>query len=604
METLITRYGQIGTTADIGIDRDLTLQDFTLQIGPTPVPTLTTRESLGIPSTSSSPIVLSGGGSLIPASGGTLPPIIVAPPVIDPGPILINLPPFWVALNGTAQEGQTLTATTNVDGASYQWQELVGGAWIDLGATTSTYVVQREDIGRQFRIQVTGADGHMAISGPTAAVLDAAGNQYVYEADTGTTIGSGLFAYVYGTAVAAMIEAGGEQNVYAGGSAVVTTLKVGGIQVDWGDSSDMAINGGTQFVWGTASSTFIGNGQQIVMSGGRATDTEIYPTGEQIVLTGGSASSTMVGGTQSVYGTVDMTTIGFSGLQQVHGLATNTTVNLYGHQNVYADGTAIGTTLTVGGAQVDWGTATNTTVGMNSAQYVWGVANDTTLTQRGFLGLGGTQYVEAGGSTYGTDVGANCTQYVYGGGASAGTFVEFLGSQVVYGTATDTTVYGHQDVWGIATNTTINSNAAVQDVHAGGLAQNTTIDDLASAHVFAGGTITDVTFTGRFAGLVLDQGSALTGSISGWQSFNTIDLGGVSFADGATTLAYAASGDNSGGSLTVSDGTHAMTLSLLGQYTASDFAITSDGHGGTSLFNPILNPILPTDITIMPPLAA
>lgn len=394
MGTLITRYGQIGTTADIGMYPDLTLETLTLGVSTTSG--LTTRESLGFPSTSSGPIVLSGGGSLILASGGTLAPIIVAPPpVIDPGPILIDLPLFWVALNGTAQEGQTLTATTNVDGASYQWQELVGGAWIDLqGATTSTYLVQSEDIGRQFRIQVSGADSRMAISGPTTAVLDAAGNQYAYEADAGTTIGNGLFQYVYGTAVAAMIEAGGEQNVYAGGSAVATTLKVGGIQVDWGDSSGIAINGGAQYVWGTASSTFVGSGQQIVMSGGRATDTEIYPSGEQIVLTGGSASSTVVGGTQSVYGTADMTTIRFSGLQQVHGLATNTTINVYGHQNVYANGTAIGTTLTVGSVQIDWGTATNTTVGMDSAQYVWGVANDTTLTQRGF-------WVSAGLSTSG-----------------------------------------------------------------------------------------------------------------------------------------------------------------------------------------------------------
>jgi autotransporter passenger strand-loop-strand repeat protein len=597
MGILITSFGQIGATADLRIH-----VDFTLEIATHPFPVLTTRESLGFPSTSGGPIVLLGGGSLIPASGGGLPPIIVAPPrVFDPWPILLDPSLFWVAVDGAAQEGRTLMATTNIEGASYQWQELVGGAWVNLqGATASTYLVQHEDVGRQIRIQIAGTGSRIAISGPTNAVLDTAGDQYVYETDTGTTIKSGLFQYVHGTAIAAAIEAGGEQNIYAGGLAVATTLNTGGIQVDWGDSTGAAINGGTQYVWGTASSTSIGNGQQIVMSGGSATDTEIYPTGEQIVLTGASASSTMVVGTQSVYGTADITTIRFGGLQQVHGLATNTTVNLYGHQNVYADGTAIGTTLTVGSVQIDWGTATNTTVDMNSAQYVWGVATDTTLTQRSFLGLGGTQYVGAGGSTYGTDVGANCTQYVYGGGTSAGTFVEFLGSQVVYGTTTDTTVYGHQDVWGIATNTTINSNAGVQDVHAGGLAQNTTIDDLASAHVFAGGTIGDVTFSGRFAGLVLDQGSTLAGSISGWHSFDTIDLAGVSFVDGTTTLAYAAYGDNSGGSLTVSDGTHAMTLSLLGQYTASDFAINSDGHGGTSVFNPIFL----TEITITPPPAA
>ena len=38
---------------------------------------------------------------------------------------------------------------------------------------------------------------------------------------------------------------------------------------------------------------------------------------------------------------------------------------------------------------------------------------------------------------------------------------------------------------------------------------------------------------------------------------------------------------NTGGTLTVSDGTHTASLALIGNYTASSFAISSDGHGGT-----------------------
>lgn len=37
---------------------------------------------------------------------------------------------------------------------------------------------------------------------------------------------------------------------------------------------------------------------------------------------------------------------------------------------------------------------------------------------------------------------------------------------------------------------------------------------------------------------------------------------------------------------TVSDGTHTAELALLGQYTADDFAASSNGHGGTLITDP------------------
>jgi hypothetical protein len=64
-----------------------------------------------------------------------------------------------------------------------------------------------------------------------------------------------------------------------------------------------------------------------------------------------------------------------------------------------------------------------------------------------------------------------------------------------------------------------------------------------------------------------------------------IDLSDISFGAN-TTLAYSVNSDNTGGSLTVSDGFHAQSVALLGQYMASSFVMASDGHGGTLITDP------------------
>jgi hypothetical protein len=42
-----------------------------------------------------------------------------------------------------------------------------------------------------------------------------------------------------------------------------------------------------------------------------------------------------------------------------------------------------------------------------------------------------------------------------------------------------------------------------------------------------------------------------------------------------------ANADGTGGTLTLSDGTHSASLALLGQYAAADFAAALDAGGGT-----------------------
>ena len=59
-----------------------------------------------------------------------------------------------------------------------------------------------------------------------------------------------------------------------------------------------------------------------------------------------------------------------------------------------------------------------------------------------------------------------------------------------------------------------------------------------------------------------------------------IDLPDIAFG-AQTTLAYAENGTATGGTLTVSDGRHAASIALLGNYMAGSFLATADGHGGT-----------------------
>ncbi|EDZ7311236.1 autotransporter outer membrane beta-barrel domain-containing protein, partial [Salmonella enterica] len=118
------------------------------------------------------------------------------------------------------------------------------------------------------------------------------------------------------------INNGGQQNVFAGGSATLTTVNSGGLQnvSSGGAVTDTTVNGGTQYI----------------SSGGSATQTTINNGGQQNVFAGGSATRTIVNN---------------GGLQNVSsgGSVTGTTVNNGGHQYVYDGGTTTDTVINTGG---------------------------------------------------------------------------------------------------------------------------------------------------------------------------------------------------------------------------------------------------------------
>lgn len=261
--------------------------------------------------------------------------------------------------------------------------------------------------------------------------------------------------------------------------------------------------------------------------------------------------------------------------QLVFGTSVSTTVLDGAQQSVYAAGTANGTIVNVGGTQINWGTAVAATVS-GGTQYVWGTADQTVVSNAGFQSVNG--------STTNTTLNDGGRQNIYESGTATGTTINAGCEQVDWGHAAATMIDGgNQYVWGTATGTTIASGA--QYVGAGGTADNTTIGNGGVEYVFAGGGAHDVTFGGSNALLGLEQSSAFSGAISGWQDGNKIDLNEIVFG-GSTTLGYAANADNTGGTLTVSDGAHTATLSLLGQYSAADFALSGDGYGGTFVTNP------------------
>ena len=65
-----------------------------------------------------------------------------------------------------------------------------------------------------------------------------------------------------------------------------------------------------------------------------------------------------------------------------------------------------------------------------------------------------------------------------------------------------------------------------------------------------------------------------------------IDLADIT-AGAGVTLGY--SGNNSPGTLTVSDGIHTASIALRGNYSLANFTASSDGHGGTSVVDPPLS---------------
>ncbi len=95
-----------------------------------------------------------------------------------------------------------------------------------------------------------------------------------------------------------------------------------------------------------------------------------------------------------------------------------------------------------------------------------------------------------------------------------------------------------------------------------------------------------ISFAGATGTLKIDNASSFSGKIAGQLAIgDVLDLADVTAGAGAT-IGY--SGNNSPGTLTVSDGIHTASIALMGNYSLANFTAASDGHGGTSVVDPPL----------------
>jgi hypothetical protein len=130
----------------------------------------------------------------------------------------------------------------------------------------------------------------------------------------------------------------------------------------------------------------------------------------------------------------------------------------------------------------------------------------------------------------------------------------------------------------------------LQDLNGDGVigipsAQSSVFATNAPISVAAGATVEvstpyggQATFNASSGTLRLDDSSSFFGTVAGMAAQDAIDFADINFA----TLQQASfSGNSSSGTLSVSDGTHAANIALLGGYMASTFVTSSDGHGGT-----------------------
>jgi hypothetical protein len=114
---------------------------------------------------------------------------------------------------------------------------------------------------------------------------------------------------------------------------------------------------------------------------------------------------------------------------------------------------------------------------------------------------------------------------------------------------------------------------------------NFTITDNVELEVVGASTVNVSFASGSTGELKLDASSQFTGQVAGFTDQNLLDLADISLGSN-TTLGYVANSNNTGGTLTVSDGTHTANIALLGQYMAASFAMSTDGSGGTLIHDP------------------
>jgi autotransporter passenger strand-loop-strand repeat protein len=238
-------------------------------------------------------------------------------------------------------------------------------------------------------------------------------------------------------------------------------------------------------------------------------------------------------------------------------VASATLIADNGIEEIFAGGIVVSETVSSGGTQYDLGTASG--VAVNGIQYVYGSAAAT------IVGDGGVQDILAGGVATDATIANGGIQY--DAGQASGTTVSAGGVENVLS-------------GGVATGTTVDTGG-FEIVYLGGAISGATISggelDLQSGATAGSSTITFASGGGDGGILKIDGTGTFDFLVAGFAVPDEFDLSAVNFA--TATKSY--SGNASSGTLTVTDGTNAVSILLLGNYSLASFNLTSEGGGGT-----------------------
>jgi autotransporter passenger strand-loop-strand repeat protein len=201
---------------------------------------------------------------------------------------------------------------------------------------------------------------------------------------------------------------------------------------------------------------------------------------------------------------------------------------------------------------------------------------------------GGTEYVMSGTDSH-TRILSGGIEYVESSGTASGTIIGNGGELVVSsgGTALESVIGsgGHEVVMsgGITSGVTIDHGGTLEfDSAYTGITQGVSFSD-------AGKEAAVLKFD---AMATTSPGLIYDGVISGFDSpKDEIDLAGLGFVSGSTTVSSVLSGSNT--ILTVTNGSANVSLTLAGDRTADTFAVSADSGSGTTITDPSARSDLP-----------
>jgi autotransporter passenger strand-loop-strand repeat protein len=321
---------------------------------------------------------------------------------------------------------------------------------------------------------------------------------------------------------------GATEQVNVGGILVGGSVSSGALEYILGSGSNIVVNGGTMQMYGATTSTTVGGGGiEVVNSGTVDSAALITSGGDQIVLATASAVSA---------------TVATSGRQDILGSASATLVSgLNGRIVISSGGHATGDRIFSGGVE------TINSAGVTTGTFVSGIG-----------GASATEVVNSGGVASNTSVGSG-GRILVSGGTTSNAVVSSGGSELVF---TGGTIAG-----------VITLSGGTLEIKSGGSAGSSTIAFAGNGH------------------LKLDNAPAFSNNarISGFGIPGDIDLMDITYNSATTSLNFVEAGSNLSGTLTVNDGTHIATLTLLGQYVTGQFHMANDGAGGTLVTDPPLD---------------